>query len=70
MSLIKVTKNGEITFDPQTNLYEVWDETWAYTVGTTQYPLVAKDMLESYCRNYLGDNYDVELIEVNTNETN
>lgn len=62
MSLIKVTKNGEITFDPETKLYEVWDETFAYTVGTTQYPLVAKDMLESYCRNYLGDNYDVELI--------
>jgi len=49
MSLIKVTKNGEITFDPETKLYEVWAETFAYTVGTTQYPLVAKDMLESYC---------------------
>ena len=70
MSLIKVTKNGEITFDTETRLYEVWDETYSDTVGTTHYPLVAKDMLESYCRNYLGDNYDVELIEVNTNETN
>ncbi len=63
MSLIKVTKNGEITFDTETNLYEVWDETYSDTVGITQYPSVAKDMLESYCRNYLGDNYDVELIE-------
>jgi hypothetical protein len=63
MSLIKVTKNGEITFDPETNLYTVWDETYAYTVGTTYYSLVAKDMLESYCKNYLGDNVDVELLE-------
>jgi hypothetical protein len=70
MSLIKVTKNGEITFDPETKLYEVWDETYSDTVGTTQYPLVAKGMLESYCRNYLGIDWDVELIEVNTNETN
>jgi hypothetical protein len=63
MSLIKVTKNGEITFDPEINLYTVWDETYAYIVGETYYSLVAKDMLESYCRNYLGDNVDVELLE-------
>jgi hypothetical protein len=72
MSLIKVTKNGEITFDPQTNLYEVWDETYSDIVGTTQYPSVAKDILESYCRKYLGnDTFGVELIEeiVNIIET-
>ena len=63
MTLIKVTKNGSITYDLTTNLYTVWDETYAYTVGETQYPLVAKAMLEAYCSCYLGDNYDVELLQ-------
>lgn len=51
------TKNGEITFNKKTNLYTVWDETYAYTVGTTQYPKVAEAMLEAYIKYYLeGEN--------------
>lgn len=33
--------------------YTVWDETQAYEIGSTYYPLVAVAMLESYSSNYL-----------------
>lgn len=49
MSLIKVTKNGEITFDTETKVYEVWDETYSDTIGETLSLDEAYDMLESYC---------------------
>lgn len=42
-----------ITFDPNTNEYTVWDETQAYTVGTTCYPKVAEAMMDAYIKYYL-----------------
>ena len=63
MNTLHVTKNGSITYDFTTQLYTVLDETFCYTVGETQYRLVAKAMLEAYCKHYLGDNVEVELLE-------
>ena len=50
---IKVTFNGEICYDTGLGKYVVYDETYTYLVGTTNYPLVALAMLESYCEEYL-----------------
>lgn len=48
----------EITFDNETNYYTVWDETYAYPVGMTQYLKVAEAMLEAYIEHYLeGGSY-------------
>lgn len=51
---LKVTDNGEICYDTKERVFDVWDETYAYKIGTTSYPLVAYHMLESYGENYLG----------------
>jgi hypothetical protein len=51
--MIKITKNGEITYDETTRLYTVWDETYAEEVGSTGYLEVAKAMLHAYCVYYL-----------------
>lgn len=51
--MIKITPNGEITYDETTKLYTVWDETYAYEVGTTHYPKVAEAMLQAYCDYYV-----------------
>lgn len=51
---IKVTKNGEISWDSQTREFVIWDETYAYEVGRTHYPLCALAMLETYAKEYLG----------------
>lgn len=50
---IKVSLNGEICYDTGTEEYIVYEETYAYLVGRTCYPLVALSMLESYGENYL-----------------
>ena len=43
------TKNGEITYNENTNLFTVWDECYANVVCTTSYPFIAKAALEQYC---------------------
>lgn len=55
--LINHTENGEITFNPNTNEYTVWDETYSDTVCTTCYVKVAEAALEAYCRHYLENNH-------------
>ncbi len=49
----KYTENGEITFNPITKVYTVWDETYADTVCTTNYPQVALAALKAYGEHYL-----------------
>lgn len=51
MSLIKVTKNGEITFDSETKVYQVWNETYSDIVAETICLDKAYEILESYCVN-------------------
>lgn len=48
--LQSITKNGEITFDPDTKEYTVWDETYSDTVCVTNYPSVANAALEAYSK--------------------
>ena len=48
------TANGEITFNTITKVYTVWDETYAFTVCTTNYPQVAIAALKAYCEHYLN----------------
>lgn len=43
-----------ISYDSETKEYTVWDETQAYTIGTTCYPKVAEAMLQAYCTYYLN----------------
>lgn len=43
------TNNGEITYNKQTGIYTVWDETYANIVCTTVYPSIAEAALEWYC---------------------
>jgi hypothetical protein len=50
----KYTKNGEITFNPKTGEYTVWNETYSETVCLTNYPKVAEAALEAYAKHYLG----------------
>ena len=54
--LCPIKKSKEITFDKETNEYIVWDETYTYTVGRTQYSKVAIAMLDAYCKYYLEAN--------------
>lgn len=49
----KYTENGEITFNPITKVYTVWDETYADKVCTTNYPQVAIAALKAYSEHYL-----------------
>jgi hypothetical protein len=56
MSLIKITKNGEITYDPDTKLYEALDETYSETVCETLSLDEAYEASESYCA-YLENVY-------------
>jgi hypothetical protein len=51
--LDKVTEHGEICFDYTTREFVVFDETYAYEVGRTHYPLCAYAMLETYGEEYL-----------------
>ncbi len=55
MTVEKYTEKGEITFNTETREYTVWDETHAFTVCVTNYPLVAEAALKAYCYNYLGE---------------
>lgn len=55
MSLVKVTENGEICYDTEACLFIVFDETYCYEVGTTNYPLVAVSVLETYTSEYLKE---------------
>jgi hypothetical protein len=52
-NMVRITPNGEITFDPETKEYIVWDETYADTVCTTAYEQVARVALEAYAKYYL-----------------
>lgn len=51
--LLMITPNGEICYDPENKMFTVFDETYIYTVGETQYPIVAYTMLCAYCDYYL-----------------
>ena len=51
--LDKVTKNGEICYDYETKEFVAFDETYAYEVGRSKYPLCALDMFHTYCEKYL-----------------
>lgn len=53
-SLTKVTTNGEICFDADEKEFVVFDETYAYEVGRTTYPMCALALLESYSAYYLN----------------
>ncbi len=50
---LKVSNNGEICYNTLDKTFTVWDETYAFEVGSTTYPLVAYSMLNSYAENYL-----------------
>ena len=55
-STVKVTKNGEISWDCKTKEFVVYDETYSSEVARTNYPLVALAALGVYCKEYLeGD---------------
>ena len=54
-TLQRVTTNGEISYDVDSQIFVVYDETYAYEVGRTSYPLVALHMLQAYCKHYLGE---------------
>lgn len=47
--------NGEITFDPATNEYTVWNETYSDPVCITNYPKVAEAALTAYGKHYLQE---------------
>ena len=49
----KVTANGEITFDPKTKEFTVWDETYADWVCKTPYEKIARAALQVYADEYL-----------------
>lgn len=51
--LDKVTENGEVCYDYKTKEFVVYEETYAYEVGRTAYPLCAYYMLQVYADNYL-----------------
>ena len=48
-----ITNNGEITYNYAEKEFTVWDETYNDTVGKTNYPLVAYEMLRVYAEEYL-----------------
>ena len=48
-----ITENGEITQDPETGIYTVWDETYNSTVCTTSYPAIAEAALKLYREHYI-----------------
>lgn len=41
---------GYITYDEESLLYTVWDETSAYPVGSTYYGAIAVVMHDEYCK--------------------
>lgn len=47
-----------ITYDFETMMYTVWDETQAYEVGTTFYPKVAEAMMDAYGLYYLDPQFE------------
>ena len=47
-----------ITYDFETMLYTVWDETSAYEVGNTPYPYVAYAMMDAYVLHYLDPKFE------------
>lgn len=51
--LVRVSSNGEISYDTITKEYVVFEETYAYEVGRTCYPKVATTMLKTYAKEYL-----------------
>lgn len=55
MNQIEDKYKNFITLDMETGEYTVWDETQAYTIGTTYYAKVAEAMLDAYCKYYLGE---------------
>jgi hypothetical protein len=46
--MTNITENGEITFDPKTELFTVWDETYAGIVTTTRTEEGAYEALYKY----------------------
>lgn len=54
LTRVKVTKNGEVSYDLEDREFVVYDETYAYEVGRTPYPMLAWCMLTAYCEHYLG----------------
>lgn len=50
---IKYTENGEITYNPETGEYTVWNELYLDPVCVTNYPLIAEMALKIYAENYL-----------------
>ena len=49
----RYTENGEITFNKETGMYTVWDETYSDTICKTQYPKIAEAALSTYSKHYL-----------------
>lgn len=68
--LQRITPNGEITFDPVKREYTVWDETYAYTVCTTNYPKVAEAALKAYGDYYLNEDQEPLLNDIVNNPNN
>ncbi len=52
-SCVKVTTNGEISYLTEINEFLVFDETYAYEVCRTSYPLIAVAAHTIYCEQYL-----------------
>ena len=48
--MTNVTASGEITWDEETGLFTVWDESYAYQVYTTPNKSLALAVFEDYCR--------------------
>lgn len=48
MSVNRVTENGEITYDTETKLFTVWNESYGDPVCVTQYDFIAFAALNSY----------------------
>ena len=47
-----------ITYDFETMMYTVWDETGAYIVGVSQYPKVAEAIMDAYTKYYLDPQFE------------
>lgn len=48
MTITKITKNGEITFDTETDQYTVWDEGYSDPVLVTSFVSLARLALKEY----------------------
>jgi len=50
---VNYTENGEITYNKEIGIYEVFDETYTEIICRTPYQLIAETALKVYCDTFL-----------------